>query len=360
MKILYISPEHISGTLPLFCEAHKSKGNYARYVTMFPTRYDFPEDMAMNLTLYPDKNWIKKGRAFVQKMRGTQGDYRPEGKPPIWEPGGKLEKLFFEFRDSMIENSVYDFMDSHGLWDYDLYHYEQGLDFFRDSRVLKKLKANGKKVACFYHGTDVRNRGVIKEFHKLSDLNLTSELDLLEMYPGIKNLFLPIDTTKIQPIPHENEKIKIAHAARLRYAKGTDYIIEVVKKLEEKYPVELVLMENITHEKCIEIKSTCDIYIDQIADKGGWGYGMSSVESLAQGLATCTYLNEKYIEFIPDHPFINVNYENLESELVKLILDKDYRNNAAINGREWVVKTHDINKVGDKLYEYYKETGIID
>jgi hypothetical protein len=358
LKILYISPEHISGTLSLFCEGHNKFGNYARYVTMFPSGYEFPEDMMMNLPMYPDKNWIKKGRDFVRKLRGTYGDYRPEGKPPIWESGGKLESMFFEFRDSMIESTVYDFMDSFKLWDFDVYQYEQGLDFFRDSRVLKKLKSMGKKIVCFYHGNDVRNRGVIKEFYEHSDLNLTSELDLLEIYPGIKYLFLPIDTAKIKPVPHNNKKIKIAHATRNRYNKSSDYILEVVGKLEKKLPVEMVLIENVHHEKCMEIKSTCDICIDQVGDKAGWGYGMSSVESLAQGLATCTFLNEKYIEFIPDNCFINVNYENLETELEKLIVDNDYRKAMGAKGREWVTRYHNIDAVMKNLYDYYKESGI--
>lgn len=359
MKILYISPEHISGTLALFCDGHKKMGNYARYVTMFPSGYHFPEDMIMNLPMYPDKKWIKMGREFIRKMRGTSGDFRPPGKPPIWETGGKFESMFFEFRDSMIESRVYDFMDMQKLWDYDIYHYEQGLDFFRDSRVLKKLKSMGKKIVCFYHGNDVRNRGVIKDFFELSDLNLTSELDLLEIYPGIKYLFLPIDTAEVEPNPHENKKIKIAHATRSRYNKGSDHIIETVKELEKKLPVELIIMENIPHGECMEIKSGCDIYVDQIADKGGWGYGMSSVEAMAQGLATCTYLNEKYLEFIPDNGFINVNYYNLKSELEKLITDTEYRKMMSVKGRQWVEKKHDINNVIQNLYGYYKLAGII-
>ena len=139
----------------------------------------------------------------------------------------------------------------------------------------------------------------------------------------------------------------------------TKRYIETVKKLEKKLPVELELMENIPHEKCMEIKSRCDIYIDQIADKGGWGYGMSSVEAMAQGLATCTYLNEKYMEFIPDNGFINVNYDNLEPELERLVTDSEYRKKMQIKGRQWVVKIHDIKNVISDLYGYYKLSGII-
>ncbi|HEY3249780.1 MAG TPA: hypothetical protein VGK25_01550, partial [Ignavibacteria bacterium] len=77
MKILYISPEHISGTLPLFCKSHANKGNYARYVTMFPTRFAFPEDMVMKLPLHPDKKWIIAGRRFLYRIRGIKPDHQP-------------------------------------------------------------------------------------------------------------------------------------------------------------------------------------------------------------------------------------------------------------------------------------------
>jgi glycosyltransferase involved in cell wall biosynthesis len=296
---------------------------------------------------------------LIQEFKGVEPDHQPEGYPPFWSPGGFAEKMFFKFRDSLIRKKVYEFIDKNGIMDYDVFHLEQGMEFFRDSRVMKQMKANGKRIVCFYHGTDVRNRGVLKEIHEISDLNLTSELDLLEKYPGIKYLFLPIDTQEVVPHEHKNERIKIAHATRSRKNKGTDYILEVVKKLEKKYPLEMVLMENVPHAVCMEMKSTCDIYIDQIADKGGWGYGMSSVESLAQGLAVCTYLNKKYLDFIPDNPFVNVNYENLESELIKLIEDDELRKRIALKGREWVVKTHDINSVMNVLYQYYAEAGIL-
>ena len=250
-------------------------------------------------------------------------------------------------------------MDFNRLWDYDLYHLEQGMGIFRDSRVMLELKKKGKKFACFYHGNDVRNRGIIPAIDQISDLNLTSELDLMAKYPGIKYLFLPIETSLIPIAKNQNEKIRIAHATRSRMNKGSDFIIEVVSKLEQSYPVEMVLIENLPHAECMEIKSKCDIYIDQIADKGGWGYGMSSVESLAMGIPTCTYLNQRYLEFIPDHPFINVSYETLECELKRLIENRDLLIEKGNSGREWVVKHHDIDSVMDKLYGYYAEAGII-
>jgi len=359
MKILYISPEHISGTLPLFCQGHRKKGNYARYLTLFPTPFDFPEDLSLKLYLHPDKNWIIQSRKLLQKIRGIDFQLEKEGNPPFWSPAGWIEKCFFDFRDWLNAAKIYRFVEQNKLYEYDLFHLEQGMGIFRDARLIKQWKQAGKKFACFYHGNDVRNRGVFSAVHQISDLNLTSELDLMAKYPGIKYLFLPIDTDAVRPQARNNERLKIVHAARSRYNKGSDFIIQTVKDLEKDYPVELVLIENMPHDKCMELKAECDICIDQIADKGGWGYGMSSVESLAQGLAVCTYLNPQYQAFIPDHPFVNVDYNNLRSELIRLIQSADYRQEMSVRGRDWLVKTHSINAVMDQLYIYYQEAGII-
>ena len=359
MKVLYISPQHISGTLPLLCEGHRRRGNEARYVTLFPSAFGFPEDLALRLHLHPDRNFIIKGRNLFLKSRGVDPDREIEGYPPMWRPGGFPERTFFRLRDFLNRRRILSFIEKQGLDDYDIYHLEQGMGFFRDSRVVKLWAEKGKKIVCFYHGNDVRNHGILPDIHAISQLNLTSELDLLDKYPGIKYLFLPIDTDEVKPVPNTNEKLKIVHATRSRYNKGSDFIIETVQELEKKYPVELVLIEHMPHDRCMKIKAECDICIDQIADKGGWGYGMSSVESLAQGLATCTYLNLRYEEFIPDHPFVNVNYDNLAVKLIGLIEDDDYRKEMADRGRKWVVKTHSVNSVIGTLYDYYEEFGII-
>jgi len=359
MNILYISPEHISGTLPLFCQGHRKRGSYARYLTLFPTPFEFPEDLSLNLLWHPDKSWILQGRKLLQKIRGIDFNKEQEGKPPFWQPAGLAERIFFALRDCLNARKIYRYVEENKLEDYDLYHLEQGMGIFRDARLVTKWKKAGKKIACFYHGNDVRNRGVFPAIHQISDLNLTSELDLLEKYPGIKYLFLPIDTDEVRPQVRNNEKIRIVHATRSRNNKGSDFIIDTVKQLEKNDQVEMVLIENMPHDKCMEVKAQCDICIDQIADKGGWGYGMSSVESLAQGLPVCTYLNPQYQAFIPDHPFVNVDYNNLRSQLVRLIESIDYRREMSERGREWVVKMHSLDAVMAQLYSYYEDAGIL-
>ena len=105
------------------------------------------------------------------------------------------------------------------------------------------------------------------------------------------------------------------------------------------------------------IKQTCDILIDQVHNRGGWGYGMNSVEALAMGLCCVTELLPEYVEFIPDHPFVNVTGDTLYETLVDLISNNEKIIKYQRKGRSWVQKHHDLNQTADILYRYYKDLG---
>ena len=115
--------------------------------------------------------------------------------------------------------------------------------------------------------------------------------------------------------------------------------------------VEFDLIENVSHADALERKAKSDIFIDQIGDKGGWGYGMNSVESLSMGICTLTQINETYNTFISDHPFTHVTKNTLDSELRKLINNREKISTRGQNGRKWVEINHDIKNVSDKLYD---------
>lgn len=284
-----------------------------------------------------------------------------DGRPPIWRSGTAAEAVFFFLRDRFLAPRVNGAIRRYRLDQFDVYHLDQGLDFFRDARFIRRMKARGAHVVCFYHGTDLRNRGVIPKVDAISDLNLTSELDLLAKHPRIRYLHLVFDADQFQVKQSENDPLIIGHACRgpeARHFKGTDRIIEVVKELEQRYPVRLDLIEGLSNEECLRRKSRWDIAIDQITDLGGWGYGMNSLESLAMGIPTCTNMNPQCDEFFTGHPFIKVDPDSLPAKLVELIERPDYRRQKGREGPEWVHKRHSLDSVMNELYRHYAEAGI--
>ncbi|MEA1986520.1 MAG: hypothetical protein U9N76_03390 [Candidatus Marinimicrobia bacterium] len=357
LKILYISPENTVGTLNLWKRIHKKNGNYCRTVTFFKSPKKFDEDICLNLPLNFTKPFLKNLRHNFYKMyRGKLGYHKEKnGYPPTYSPEGKLDKLFFKFKDKLNEKKIYSVIKKYDLMNYDIYHLESGIGFFKDSRIIKKLAKNGKKIVCHYHGEDLRTRGVIPEIDKITNLNLTNEVDLLEKHPNINYLFLPFETKKYLAKTKLNKKLIISHAPTNRYYKGSNIIIPICERIAKKHNIEFKLIENLPHSEAMKLKANNDIFIDQIGDKGGWGYGMNAVESLSMGICTLTMMNEKYQKFIPDNPFVNVNEKTLESELERLITNQKLILQKGKDGKSWVEKYHDVESVGKKLYEYYGE-----
>ncbi len=364
MNILYISPENTVGTLGLYRRIHEQHGNTARYVTFYHSPKGFQEDICLNLPFNFTRPLLKRLRhAVYQLYRGKQGYHRErEGYPPVWEPEGRFDAAFIAWKEKRWDPRIRAALTRYGLYDADVVHFESGMDFYKDARFAQEVKRRGAKIVCHYHGEDLRSRGVLKPLDAISDLNLTNEVDLLKKHPDLHYLFLPFDVDafirehlrerRIHDIPH------VSHAPTNRYYKGSDIIIPVCRKLEREGKIRFQLIENLPHAQAMELKRESDIFIDQIGDRGGWGYGMNSVESLALGVCTVTEMNAAYCGFVPDHPFVNADAATLYEVLDGLAGDPALRNAKGREGTLWVRKHHDISSVGKALYDYYQKIGL--
>ena len=357
MKVLYISPENTVGTLSLWKRAHEELGNECSFITLYPSKQQYDEGICLNLPLIHTSSWyIKSRHLYYQKYRGKLGDYKEKnGFPPIWQPNSIFENWYFDFRDWLWHFKIEPLIKKLKLLEYDIFHLEWGLEFYRDGRFVKRLKELNKPIVCTYHGQDLRTRGVIPKIDQFAVLNLTSELDLLKKHPNINYLYLPFDTKQFLPSSQLNKPIKVCHSPTSRHYKGSNTIIPICEKLEAEGKIEFKLIENMSHKKALKLKSECDIFIDQVHNRGGWGYGMNSIEALSMGLCCLTELIPEYVEFIPDHPFININGENLYSTLIDILDNPPKIHHHKKMGREWVVNKHDLIYTAEKLYEFYRE-----
>lgn len=356
LRILYISPENTVGTLNFWKQIHKDEGNKCTFVTLYETKHDYASDICLHLPLISTDNWYSKFRhKYYQKHRGELGDYKEKkGFPPTWKPHSLTENMYFKFRDWLWHYYIEPAIKKHRLMEYDIYHFEWGLDLYRDSRFAKKISKLGKPIVCTYHGQDMRTRGVIPEMDFLSQLNLTSELDLIEKHPNLNYLFLPFDTNQFEASETVNNPIRVCHSPTNRYYKGSEDLIPVCKKLEKEGLISFNLIEKQSYEKVLQQKQESDILVDQVHNRGGWGYGMTSVESLAMGLVCMTELIEPYQKFIPDHPFVHITAETFEASLRKLISDPLALVEKKRESKHWVERYHGLKRVSRVLYDYYK------
>ncbi|MFL3015597.1 MAG: glycosyltransferase [Candidatus Neomarinimicrobiota bacterium] len=362
MKILYISPENTVGTLSLWREEHISRGNQCRAVTFFRSPKKFEDDICLDLSFNFTRPLMSKFRNIIYKSyRGRHGYFKEkDGYPPLWRPEGFFDSSFFKFKDWLWKSKIEKVIKEYNLFDYDVYHFESGMDFLKNEFFVQQLNQLGKKIICHYHGEDLRSRGVMPYIDKLSDLNLTNEVDLLSKHPNIEYIFLPFDTSSFNVKDSISDILKISHAPTNRFYKGSNQIIKVCEKLENQGKIKFDLIENLPHSQAMERKSKSDIFIDQLGNKGGWGYGMNSVESLSMGICTLTEMNDAYDSFIPDHPFVSIKEQTLESEIETLIMNRDKILEFGKKGRKWVQKHHDIKQVSNILYDYYKKIGLLD
>ena len=357
LKILHLAPQNYAGVPYDFFKMHLSSGDQSRLITFHKNQLDFPEDVCLNFPLLNfsfAKLWRRNKVAIRENEIITQA--------PEFKPKNLLEKYYFDLNDQFKKKKVFDAVRKYNLDEYQIIHYDAGLDFFRDASLAKKWKREGKKIVCCYYGSDLRIRGVIKELDDISDLNITSEYDHLGLKKDLQYLFYPYNPSELpKKKNNDGREISIVHSPTNRKYKGTDLIISVIDRIKKERKINFVLLENMGRGKLLEIKSSCDISIDQVGGTmGGTGYGKAGLETLAMGIPTITNMREDYAEWLPENPFVVANNaDELYAKLNALIDDKDYRENLGKTGINWVKKYHGYQSVNEKLKELYKLKNII-
>ena len=335
-----------------FVRMHKEHGAESRLVTLYKSSMNFPEDICLGFSLPSGKS--------AKFWRDKKTVAAPPAELKYASPKNTLEKLYFDLRDVSNSGKIFKAIKDYDLYDYDVYHFDGGMDLFRDLRFARELKKRNKKIVCCYFGSDLRTRGIFRELDEMSDLNLTVEFDHLSLHKNISYIYFPFDVDHFKIIKKNNEKIKIVHSPTNRKYKGTDKIIEVIRKVSEKRNIDFILLENADRDKVLKIKSECDLAIDQVGGElGGTGYGKNSIENLAMGIPTFTEFTQEYLSFIQDNPFIHSTIDTLEENIISMTDNESLRTSVSEKGRKWAEKYHSFNAVNEMLMKYYEKNNII-
>lgn len=357
LKILHIAPLNFAGVPYDFYQLHNAVGDYSRIITLHKNDKVFPEDICLNLPLPKSnlaKNWRKKKINLVETQFADKLHY--------FQSKNIFEKSYFTLSDWRKRRLVEETIENYNLNEFDIIHFDGGLDFYRNSKQAIKWKKMGKKIVCVYYGSDLRSRGLIKEMNKISDLNITSEYDHLSLKPDLEYLFYPYNSSELPERKIIDDGIvRIVHSPTNRKFKGTDLIISVIEKIKKEKEIEFILLENIPRQEVLELKSTCDVCIDQVGGSmGGTGYGKAGLETLAMSIPTVTNMTDEYANWLPENPFVVAyNSDQLYKKLNELIENKQLRDEFGAKGKVWVEKYHGFNSVNKRLKELYKHYKII-
>ena len=141
MKILYISPENTVGTLATWKKFHESQNNECDFITFYKTANNFEPGICLNLPFVSTGHIYRKLRSiYYYNKYGKNGEYRVKsGYPPTWKISKYYEKKFFQIRDNLWNKIINKKLENMNLLDYDVYHFEWGLDFYRDCSFSKKI-----------------------------------------------------------------------------------------------------------------------------------------------------------------------------------------------------------------------------
>ena len=265
---------------------------------------------------------------------------------------------------------------------YNVMHFHSRTSLLRNSFDCYLYKYLKIKTFSEFHGSDIRflfNNNVKYQFYKNNTNNtnnsskyrrrvrrITNNVDgiILHDYELDEHLPIEINRSNVYHVPlrvkvneikanypdkTKEDKPIIVHAPSNRSEKGTDQILEALKKVKSEY--ELVLVEGKTHDEAMEIYSKADIVIDQISLGT---YGVFAIEAMAMGKPVITYMSDDMIERMPDTlPIISSDFDSLPSVVEKLINDPQLRYNKGVLGRKYVERYHDHIKVTALLSKIY-------
>jgi glycosyltransferase involved in cell wall biosynthesis len=211
--------------------------------------------------------------------------------------------------------------------------------------------------------SDAHKRFCIKTFSKYTDRIYALNPDLLWVLPPHAQFqpYSHIDLRDWRPPNDGNPDSKvpvILHAPSHRGVKGTNYILDVVSRLKrEGIPLELRLVEGVSHREARRIYEQANLLIDQLLC--GW-YGGLAVELMALGKPVICYIREGDLKFIPeqmrkDLPIINATPRTIYEVLKEwLTFRKHELPEVGRRGRAYVERWHDPLKIAAKLKGEYE------
>lgn len=349
MKILHFAVENFARVPGSFVLAERKLGHDSLLMTLYKTHHRFSEeDICLNVPFVATR-WITRVKSLLFRKSYTPSNRRRDASagPPVWKPSNKLVETLFFLRDRIWEPRIRRVLESIQIESFDLLFLDGGAGFLRDGRIVHELKEKGIRIAICYCGSDLRTRGIIPSVDGLADVRFTVEFDHTLLDPKLEFVYFPFELPAFPvPDPVPDSPIRIGHAPTNRAVKGTDFILAELDRLKEKYPVEIVLIENLPHEEALRLKKSCHLFIDNI---GELGYGISGLESLAMRIPTAVQILPDFERVLGDHPFINISKETLYDTLIPFIQSKELRETVGARGREWVRERHDPVSVSRKM-----------
>lgn len=204
----------------------------------------------------------------------------------------------------------------------------------------------------------------VKNLNKYFDCVFSAMVEyshIADEYKGkVQKLPLPLDVSEIPWKPSgslNNKKVKITHTPSRAGFKGTEVVLEAIKKLKTiRNDFEFQIVSSLPFDQYIEAIAEADIIIDQVWSQSP---GMNALWLLGMGkivFSGNTKLAQEYFEFSKDSPIINADPDPniLAADLSNMISEKITYPKLAELGREYIKKHHDNINIATQYIEAWE------
>lgn len=163
-------------------------------------------------------------------------------------------------------------------------------------------------------------------------------------------------TPELYHDPSLQRPIRILHGIGRMGFKGSDKIIEALRKLQIEFPndIELILPAKTSYQQYRSYLEGCDVFVDQC---NSYSYGMAAIEALALGKVVFSGAESDALRYmgINSCPVINIkpSTEDIYLKLKSLIKDRRNLREIGLNSRKFIRNFHSPSKVLPKIYDIW-------
>jgi glycosyltransferase involved in cell wall biosynthesis len=236
----------------------------------------------------------------------------------------------------------------------DIFHFYFGKTLVPKSLNVPILRAARKKSVMHFLGSDIRGKPLEElEYRKKFDRWLVGSYAATRWVPDADVIPIGIDLSVYQPVPPvERERPLVVHAPSDLERKGTRHVVTACEQL----PVDLDVVHGVPHDEAVERFKRADIVVDQMHYL--W-HGMFAVECMAYGKPVVTQLDPTAVEqteraFGVKVPIVAATKDDLVEKLRPLVESFELRKRLGEEGRAYVERVHDLDRIADRLIEIYR------
>lgn len=332
MKILH-APENIGGMAGVLARVQADLGHQAYSYSFSSNHFKFPADIV-----------LKQPGSYLECLQHAVSFAM------------KFDVFHFYFGGSLLGSTLRDvpWLSRIGK---KVFFYFCGCDV-RDEKATIMNYPTSACAWCFPKLCNANREKALAMASRYGKINFVSTPDLLEfvdrsvLLPQIVDFDL-INEILCEPEPERDpEKMVIAHAPTNRIIKGTRYLTEAVAELQARgMKIELMLIEQMSHEDALRRYRQADIALDQLLVGA---YGLVAAEMMALGVPTIVYIRDDLLPKYPQvPPLIKATPLNLKEVLAHLYDHREDLEVYRVKGQKYAMAIHHPIPLASLCLQYY-------